>query len=108
MSKLAKISQTQAINVMDNNLKKIKMFLGADTCLLLSYDLDKDMAMQKMRVDRVGGIKIIKGCKTFIFNKDYEDDEVSVLSMYTELQKDIYNILPIGKKYDMVIVPSRK
>ena len=41
---------------------------------------------------------------TFVLNKDEEEDSVSVLSIYTALQKDIFNILPIGKKYDMIII----
>ena len=39
-------------------------------------------------------------------NKDEEEESVSVLSMYTALQKDIFNILPIGKKHDMIIIPQ--
>ena len=43
-----------------------------------------------------------------VLNKEEEEDSVSVLSIYTALQKDIFNILPIGKKHDMIIIPQLK
>ena len=49
---------------------------------------------------------LVYDSKTFILNKDEEEDSVSVLSIYTAMQKDIFNILPIGKKHDMIIVPQ--
>lgn len=104
MLEFTEITQTQAIVVMDNNLKKIKEYSGCDTFLLLSYNLENGIPIQNKRLNRTGGMQLIKCCKSFILNKDFGDDEISVLSMYTELQKDIHNILPIGKKHDMIII----
>lgn len=104
MSEFTEITLTQAIEVMDDNLKQIKEYSGYDTFLLLSYNLENDMPIQNRRLNREGGMELIKCCKSFTLNKDSGDDEVSVLSMYTELQKNIRNILPIGKKYDMIII----
>lgn len=105
MSELNELSQSQAIEKMDNNLKKIKEYSHSDTFLLLSYDLENDIPIEKRRINRQGGIKIIECCKTFILNEDQDIDKVSILSMYTSLQKDIYNITPIGLKHDMIMVP---
>lgn len=104
MSEFTEITQTQAIEVMDNNLKKIKEYSGCDTFLLLSHNLENGIPIQNRRLNRKEGMELIKCCKTFILNKDSGDDDVSILSMYTELQKDIHNILSIGKKYDMIII----
>ena len=48
----------------------------------------------------------IKRSKTFVLNEDFDDDIVSTLSMYTTIQKDIYNIIPHGEKHDMIIIPQ--
>lgn len=105
MSDFIEITQTQDIKSMDNNLKKIKEYYNSDTFLLLSYDLKNNIPLDRRRVNRQCGLKIINCCKTFILNEDQELDKVSTLSMYTSMQKDIYNILPIGEKYDMIIIP---
>ena len=65
-------------------------------------------SLGRKRVNFKNGKKLVYDSKTFILNKDEEEDSVSVLSMYTAMQKDIFNILPIGKKHDMIIVPQLK
>lgn len=107
MSELIEITQSQAIENMDNNLKRIKEYSNSDTFLLLGYDLENCIPIRKQRVNRQGGIKIIECCKTFILNEDQDVDKISILSMYTSVQKDIYNILPIGEKYDMIIISNK-
>lgn len=105
MLKLVNLSQIQAIKIMDENLSKIKELSGCNTFILLSYDLEHDIPLQRKRIDKKGGKKVIKSCESFILSKEYGDeDAISVLSMYTEKQKDIYNIFLAGKKYDMVII----
>ena len=52
------------------------------------------------------GKKLVKNSKTFVLNKDEEEDSVSILSIYSDKQKDIYNIIPIGKKHDMIVIPQ--
>lgn len=104
MSELIKINRDQAIKVMEANLKKIKEYSGCDTFLLLSYNLETGIPVQNKRLNRTGGMELIKYCKSFILNKDFGSDDVSVLSMYTSIQNDTYNILPIGEKYDMLII----
>lgn len=104
MSEFTEITQTQAIKVMEDNLKKIKEYSGCDTFLLLSYNLENGIPIQNRRLNREEGMELIKCCKSFTLNKDSGDDDVSVLSMYTELQKDIHNIQPTGKKHDIIII----
>lgn len=104
MSELIEINCDQATKVMMDNLRKIKEYSGYDTFLLLSYNLETGIPIKNKRLNRAGGIELIKCCKSFILNKDFEDNEVSVLSMYTELQKDIHNIIPKGEKHDIIII----
>lgn len=106
MSKLTSITEIQAIKIMEDNLRKINEFSGSNKFFLLHYDLEKSISFSKMWVNKEKGLQIIKNCKTFVLNKDNEEDVVTVLSMYTELQENIYNIYPVGEKYDMIIFKS--
>lgn len=103
---IEKISKEQAIKVMEENLKILKECSDSDTFLLLSFDLKENKSLGRNRVDLLHGRKLVADSKTFVLNKDEEEDSVSVLSIYTALQKDIFNILPIGKKHDMIIIPQ--
>ena len=103
---MIEISKEQAIKVMEENLKILKKCSDSDTFLLLSFDLKENKSLGRTRLDLNNGRKLVKNSKTFILNTDNEEDSVSVLSIYTAMQKDILNILPIGKKHDMIIVPQ--
>ena len=103
---MIEISKEQAIKVMEENLKILKECSDSDTFLLLSFDLKENKSLGRTRLDLNNGTKLVKNSKTFILNTDSEEDSVSVLSIYTAIQKDILNILPIGKKHDMIIVPQ--
>ena len=103
---MIEISKEQAIKVMEENLKILKECSDSDTFLLLSFDLKENKSLGRTRLDLNNGRKLVKNSKTFILNTDNEEDSVSVLSIYTAIQKDILNILPIGKKHDMIIVPQ--
>ena len=102
---MIEISKEQAIKVMEENLKILKECSDSDTFLLLSFDLKENKSLGRTRLDLNNGRKLVNNSKTFILNTDSEEDSVSVLSIYTAMQKDILNILPIGKKHDMIIVP---
>lgn len=107
MAKLIKISRKEALKIMEENLRILKECSDSDTFLLLSSDLENEVFIGRSRVDRKSGIKLIKKSRTFVLNEDDADsDMVSILSMYTAMQKDIYNIIPIGKKHDMLIIPQ--
>ena len=102
-----KISREDAIKVMENNLRILKECSDSDTFLLLSFDLEKNESLGRKRLSLNGGKNLIDSSKTFVLNEDCdEDDPVSMLSIYTTLQKDIYNIIPIGEKHDMIIIPE--
>ena len=103
---MIEISKEQAIKVMEENLKILKECSDSDTFLLLSFDLKENKSLGRKRVDLNNGKKLVKSSNTFVLNKDEEEDSVSVLSIYTAMQKDIYNIIPIGKKHDMIIIPQ--
>ena len=100
---MIEISKEQAIKVMEENLKILRECSDSDTFLLLSFDLKENKSLGRNRVDLLCGRKLVADSKTFVLNKDEEEDSVSVLSIYTALQKDIFNILPIGKKHDMIV-----
>ena len=106
MAKLKKINRQEAIRVMENNLKILKECNDSDTFLLLSTDLEKETFIGRSRLNRNGGIKLIKRSRTFVLNNDADEDAVSTLSMYTAMQKDIYNIVPMGEKHDMILIPQ--
>ena len=106
MAKLVKIDKQEAIRVMENNLKILKESRDSDTFLLLSSDLEKETFLGRKRMNRNGGIKLIKRSGTIVLNKDSDEEMVSILSMYTAIQKDIYNIVPIGEKHDMILIPK--
>lgn len=106
MAKLTKINRQDAIKVMEDNLKILKECNDSDTFLLLSSDLEKETFIGRRRLNRNGGIKLIRRSRTFVLNEDSDKDTVSILSMYTAIQKDIYNIVPIGEKHDMIIIPQ--
>ena len=101
---MIEISKEQAIKVMEENLKILKECSDSDTFLLLSFDLKENKSLGRKRLDLNNGRELVSNSKTFILNKDEEEDTVSVLSIYSALQKDIFNILPIGKKHDMIII----
>ena len=101
-----KISKEEAIRVMENNLKILKESSDSDTFLLLSFDLEKNKSLGRKRLNLKNGKKLVNNSKTFILNKDEEEDSVSTLSIYTSTQIDIYNIIPFGKKHDMIIIPK--
>ena len=103
---MIEISKEQAIKVMEENLKILKECSDSDTFLLLSFDLKENKTLGHTRLDLNNGRKLINNSKTFVLNTDNDEDSVSVLSMYTSMQKDIFNILPIGRKHDMIIIPQ--
>ena len=103
---MIEISKEQAIKVMEENLKILKECSDSDTFLLLSFDLKENKSVGRKRLELNNRRKLVSNAKTSILNKDEEEDIVSVLSIYSALQKDIFNILPIGKKHDMIIVPQ--
>ena len=54
-------------------------------------------------------MRIINNSKTFVLNKERgKEDEFSTLSMYTDKQEDIFNILPVGIKYDIYLSKHQK
>lgn len=108
MAKLIEVNREEAMKIMEENLRIIKECSDSDTFLLLSSDLEKGIFIGRSRVNGSGGIKLIKRSKTFVLNEDLDlgDDIVSTLSMYTTIQKDIYNIIPHGEKHDMIIIPQ--
>lgn len=103
---MIEISKEQAIKVMEENLKILKKCSDSDTFLLLSFDLKENKSLGRKRLNLINGNKLVNNSKTFVLNEDRERDSISTLSMYTTIQNDIYNIIPVGKKHDMIIVPK--
>ena len=103
---MIEISKEQGIKVMEENLKILKECSDSDTFLLLSFDLKENKTLGRTRLDLNNGRKLVNSSKTFILNTDSDEDSVSILSIYSEKQKDIYNIIPIGKKHDMIVIPQ--
>ena len=105
---MIEINKRQAIRVMEDNLRRIKKSADTDTFLLLSYDLENSMSLGRIRMNFKSGKKLVRSSKTFILNNDSDKDSVSTLSIYTDTQNDIFNIIPVGKKHDMIIIPHFK
>ena len=100
------ISRKRAIEVMEENLRILKECSDTETFLLLSYDLTNSKSLGRKRLDKKKGRNLINNSKTFILNEDKDEDSVSILSIYTEKQLDILNIVPIGQKHDMILFPQ--
>lgn len=105
---MIEINKRQAIMVMEENLRRIKQSTNTDTFLLLSYDLENSISLGRIRMNFKSGKKLVRSSKTFILNNDSDKDSVSTLSIYTDTQNDIFNIIPVGKKHDMIIMPHFK
>ena len=103
---MIEISKEQAIKVMEENLKILKERSDSNPFLFLSFDLKANKSLGRKRLDLNNGRKLVSNSKTFVLNKDEEEDTVSVLSIYSALQKDIFNIQKKKKKHDMIIVPQ--
>lgn len=103
---MIRISREEAIKVMENNLKVLKECSDSDTFLLLSFDLERNQTLGRKRLNLKNGKNLVNNSKTFVLNKDEEEDSVSTLSIYTSMQMDIYNIIPTGKKHDMILIPQ--
>lgn len=103
---IKKINRKEAINIMEENLRIIKECSDSDTFLVVSSDLERGEFIGSSRLNRNGGIKLIEKSNTYVLNEDIDEDPISILSMYTVLQNDIFNIIPRGEKHDMIIVPQ--
>lgn len=98
MAEITMLSKEEAV--------KIILEEKCDFLLLISHDLEKKRPIGKERIDKSRGTVLIGNSKTIILNKDEdEEDSFSILSLYTALQKDIFNINPRGIKHDMILVP---
>ena len=105
MNNYVEISKQNAIKLMEQNLVEVRKHYNKNTFYLLSYDLEKNIFIGDNRLDMKGGMRILNKSKTFILNKDTdEQNAASILSIYTAIQYNIYNIMPIGEKHDMIII----
>lgn len=77
---------------------------GAKCYLILSHDLEHDISLGKKRINKSKSTVLIMNSKTIVLNQDdTEEDSFSILSLYTAMQKDIFNIEPKGVKHDMIL-----
>lgn len=106
MEKPIVISRQKAIEVMEENLRILKECSDSDTFLLLSHDLSTKRCLGRKRLDKQSGTRLMNESKTFVLSEDKEEDSMSILSIYTEKQLDILNIVPIGQKHDMILFPQ--
>lgn len=106
MDKPIIISRKKAIEVMEENLRILKECSDIDTFLLVSHDLSNNVSLERRRLNKKSGMKLMNESKTFILNDDKDEDSIPILSIYSEKQIDILNIIPIGKKHDMILVPK--
>lgn len=93
----------QIIELETEQAKKM-MDQGAKCYLILSHDLEHDISLGKKRINKSKGTVLIMNSKTIVLNQDdTEEDSFSILSLYTAMQKDIFNIEPKGVKHDMIL-----
>lgn len=77
---------------------------GAKCYLVLDHDLERDISLGKRVLDRKKGVLLVSNSKTIVLNQDDADeDSMSILSLYSAMQKDIFNIEPKGIKHDMIL-----
>ena len=106
MNKPIILTKEEAIREMEESLERLKACSDSDTFIMLSYDLSANKSLGRKRMNSSGGRKIMNESKTFVLMKDNGDFPMSTLSIYSENQKDIRHIIPIGKKHDMVLFPK--
>jgi len=95
--KLVKLNKEDAIKMISE---------GADIYLVLSHDLEKQENIGKEFVNQDKGKELIDKSKTIVLNQDEEeDDSFSTLSLYSEKQRNIFNIIPKGIKHDVLLLP---
>lgn len=100
MAQLIKLDREQTV--------KLLLEGNCDFFLVVSHDLEKDKSLGKRRIDKSNSVILVGDSKTFVLNKDNDDtDSISMLSLYSAFQKDIFNIEPRGIKHDMVLVPYK-
>lgn len=100
MAQLIKLNREEAV--------KLLLEDKCDFFLVVSHDLEKDKSLGKRRIDKRNSIVLVSDSKTFVLNKDNDDtDSFSILSLYSVLQKDIFNIETKGIKHDMMLVPYK-
>lgn len=93
----------QIIKLDSESAKKL-IDSGVDCYLVLSYDLEQDIPIGKRRMDKGRCGVLVTNSKTIVLNQDDdEDDSFSILSLYSALQKDIFNTEPKGMKHDMIL-----
>ena len=103
---IVSITKEQAIKEMEESIKRLKECSDTDTILMLSYDLSSNKSLGRKRINSNGGRKVMNESKTFVLVRDAGDSPISTLSIYSENQKDIRHIIPIGKKHDMILFPK--
>ncbi len=93
------------------NREQVAKLLLEDKCdffLVVSHDLEKDKSLGKRRIDKRNSIVLVSDSKTFVLNKDNDgEDSFSILSLYSALQRDVFNIEPRGIKHDMMLIPYK-
>ncbi|WP_313184765.1 hypothetical protein [Lacrimispora sp.] len=98
----------QLIRLNREEAAKLLLEDKCDIFLVVSHDLEKDKPLGKKRVDRNNGIILVSDSKTFVLNKDNDgEDSFSILSLYSALQRDVFNIEPRGIKHDMMLIPYK-
>lgn len=100
MAQLVRLNREEAVKLLLEN--------KCDFFLVVSHDLEKDKSLGKQRIDKSNSIVLVSDSKTFVLNMDNDDkDSFSILSLYTALQKDIFNIESRGIKHDMMLIPYK-
>lgn len=96
----------QIIELEKEDAKKL-IDSGAKCYLILTHDLERDVPLGKKRIDRRKGNVLIMDSKTIVLNQDNDEDSMSILSLYSAMQKDILNIEPKGIKHDMILFSAQ-
>lgn len=96
MAQLIKVTKQEAIDLISQ--------IDEDIFIVISHDLEHDKCIGRKRINKKGSKVLITNSKTFVLNKDEEEeDSFSILSTYTALQRDMYNIRNVGVKHDMIL-----
>lgn len=97
MVRMIELTEEEAIEYMQEN--KCNIFL------VVAEDMSRDVFLGRKYINKKKGIALIKKSQTVILNEDNEnEDSFSLMSLFMDIQSDIFNIVPKGEKHEIVFL----
>lgn len=97
MVRMIQLTEDEAINYIRK--QKCNIFL------MVSEDMSRNVFLGRKYINKQVGVELIRESKTVVLNEDKDkDDSFSLMSLFVDSQPDILNLIPKGKKHDIIFV----